>query len=247
MNTQSLVTLILIAVLFVGCTPKVHLVSSQCDNQKTTAESQSDQTIEEMILPYKQQMEKEMNVVIGQFETEMTKAKPESTLGNFVADLTYDRMIEITEEPIDFAIMNYGGMRVPSFPAGNITRGNVFELMPFDNMLVVMDLDGKTVQQLFEAMAANDGWPISKQVRYQIADGKPQNIEINQKPFDINRQYKVAISDYLANGGDKLAFLTDKPRENYELLLRDAIMQYVEAFNNEPIPAILDGRVTTEK
>ncbi len=244
MKKRYLIYLLLLTIA-VGCTPHVHLVSSNCENQKTTAESPTDPSIEEMIQPYKQQMEKEMNVSIGIFESEMTKAKPESTLGNFVADLTYSKVVQETGASVDFAVMNYGGLRVPSIKAGNITRGGVFELMPFDNMLVIMTLDGKTVLQLFEAMANNGGWPVSKQVRYQIKEGKPQNIEINEKPLSLTQTYKVAISDYLANGGDKLSFLKDKPRENYDILLRNAIMEYIEDFKNEPILPVLDGRVTS--
>jgi len=242
MKTRILFGLVLITV-FLGCTPRVYLVSISDDNQKTTAESPADQSVEAMIQPYKIKMEKEMNVVIGVFENEMTKEKPESTLGNFVADLTYNKMTESYEEPIDFAIMNYGGLRVPSIPAGKITKGDVFELMPFDNILVVMTLDGSTVLQIFELMAGHGGWPISKQVRYQIKDGKPQNIEINQQPLSLSKSYRVAISDYLANGGDKLSFLKDKPRESNGLLLREAILQYIEDQGDNPISAPIDGRV----
>lgn len=243
MKAQHLIA-ILFVTLFFSCTPKVHLVSSNCSNQETTGDSPIDNSIEAMILPYKRQMDKEMNVVIGVLGQDMKKEKPESTLGNFVADLTYDKMLEKTSEPIDFAIMNYGGLRVPGIAAGEITRGDVYELMPFDNMLVVMALDGKTVLELFEVMAANEGWPVSKHVRYQIKDGVPQQIEINQKPLNPSQTYKVAISDYLANGGDKLSFLIDKPRETFDLLLRDAIMEHIQDFKNEPITPVVDGRVS---
>lgn len=246
MKNRYLIYLFLL-IIAMGCTPHIHLVSSNCENQKTTAESLPDESIVAMIQPYKLKLEEEMNVTIGVFGEEMTKTKPESSLGNFVADLTYDKVKQKTGASVDFAIMNYGGLRVPSIKAGNITRGGVFELMPFDNMLVVMTLDGNTVLQLFETMANNGGWPVSKHVRYQITDGKPKNIEINEKPISSAQNYKVAISDYLANGGDKLSFLKDKPRESYDILLRDAIMEYIEDFKNEPIQPVLDGRVSIIK
>ena len=57
-------------------------------------------------------------------------------------------------EPVDFAVINYGGMRIPAIPKGPITRGKIFELMPFDNLLVVVRLDVSILTQFINHMAA---------------------------------------------------------------------------------------------
>ncbi|MBL0145080.1 MAG: 5'-nucleotidase C-terminal domain-containing protein [Chitinophagaceae bacterium] len=47
--------------------------------------------------------------------------------------------------------MNYGGIRLPAIPAGNITRGKIFELAPFDNIIVLQKISGKTFQAFFKS------------------------------------------------------------------------------------------------
>ena len=94
-----------------------------------------------MIEPYKSTLDVQMNEVIGTVSQEMTKKKPESTLGNWYADA----MIAGTKKegyPVDFAISNYGGLRVPYISAGPLTRGEIYELCPFDNLLVIVDVPG---------------------------------------------------------------------------------------------------------
>ncbi|MFN8316800.1 MAG: 5'-nucleotidase [Chitinophagales bacterium] len=103
-------------------------------------------------------------------------------------------------------MINLGGIRQPQLPAGNVTLGNIFELMPFDNMIVLLVLDGKTTKQFLDIMAASGGLPISG-VRYTISNETATAISFNGVPFDENKTYTLAISDYLANGGDKLDFL----------------------------------------
>ncbi len=229
--------------LTTSCKTNVHLVQTKVLNQKTTDESTADKEVEAMIQPYRVKMEKEMNVVIGQLGQDIIKEQPESTMGNFVADLVYDMCQKNFDNPIDFAVVNYGGLRVPSMLAGDVTKGSIFELMPFDNMLVVMDLDGPTTLQLFNSMAAYGGWPISDQARFKIVEGAAKEITVGGEAFDIGRNYKVAISDYIANGGDKLSYLKDKPRVNLGLLFRDAILTYVEDQKGKTMMVELDGRV----
>lgn len=229
--------------LVVSCTTNTHLVDTQAVYHKTSQTSPSNSSIEEMIEPYKVKMEEKMNVVIGTLAHDLEKEKPESTLGNFVAEAVFDICQSKFDGTIDFAVVNYGGLRIPSMKEGNITRGHIFELMPFDNMLVVMDLDGETTLELFHQMAGYGGWPISHQATYSIVDGTAENIMINNQGFDQNKRYKVAISDYIANGGDKCFFLEDQPRENLGILFRDALIEYIELKKDKPIEVKTDGRV----
>ena len=115
--------------------------------------------------------------------------------------------------------------------------------MPFDNMLVVLEIDGATVRQIFDIMATNGGWPISKGVTYVIDNERPIDIQIDSKPLSDTQMYKVAMSDYLANGGDKLFFLKDKKRQNLGVLFRDAMLEYIVAQNGEAMDAELEERV----
>lgn len=189
----------------VTCTPRIHYIDAKTTYYKT-AESTADEEIADMVQPYKTRLDAEMNKVIGKTARELLKAKPESPLGNFVADLIYKKGQDYYDKNIDFAIVNYGGLRTPNLPAGDITKGAIFELMPFDNLLVVVEMDTATLRQLFGVMAANGGWPISKGVTYTIEGEQAVDILIHNKPIEKDKTYTVVMSDYLANGGDNLFF-----------------------------------------
>jgi len=225
----------------------MHVSDPQLSSVKIedTANIEPSEEIQSLISPYKKEMEKEMNQVIGACEKDLLKEKPESTLGNWMADLTHKKCEEYYGKPIDFAIMNYGGMRILSLPAGQITKSKIFELMPFENNLVVLNVDAETVEKLFIRMAEYGGWPISHQVRFKIKEGKPIDIQINGKPIDKNKMYKIALTDFVANGGDKCFFFEEKKQELLGLLLRDAILEHVMELNaqGKKVDANLEGRV----
>ncbi|MEM9822394.1 MAG: 5'-nucleotidase [Bacteroidota bacterium] len=198
-----------------------------------------------LIAPYKAQLDADMNTIIGQAASEMNKAQPESTLGNWLADLLYEKTVDYHGKKVDLALVNYGGIRIPSIPQGGISRSRIYELMPFDNAMVLVYLDGATLLQLCDHMASKGGWPISQHLRYEITDGKAAQVELNGKAIQSDQIYVVSLSDYLANGGDSCDFLQDKKRENLEILVRDAILEYVEEKGKAGVvmSAELDGRV----
>lgn len=226
-----------------ACAPRIHYIGAETTYYKTQ-ETTTDERIADMVQPYKVRLDAEMNEVIGTTAKELIKAKPESPLGNLVADLIHKKCEDYYKEAIDFTVVNYGGLRIPALPAGDITKGKIFELMPFDNMLVVVEIDAATVRKLFGIMARNGGWPISKQVSYAINEGEARDILIGGKTIDANKIYKVALSDYLANGGDKLFFLKDKKRQNLGVLFRDAILEYVIEQDGAIMDAEVEGRVS---
>ncbi len=225
-----------------ACRPRIHYIGAETTYMKT-AESAVDEDIADMVEPYKARLDAEMNKVIGKTERELMKAKPESPMGNFVADLIYEKGKDYYDKNIDFAIVNYGGLRIPNLPKGDITKGRIFELMPFDNMLVVVEMDATTLRQLFGVMATNGGWPISKGVNYGIKEGQTVDILIHDSPIEEDKVYKVIMSDYLANGGDKLFFLVDKKRDNLGVLFRDAMLEYIIEQEGATIDAKVEGRV----
>jgi len=232
----------LILINLVACVPRIHYIDTSSEYIKSE-KVYDDKDIADMIAPYKERLDAEMNTVIGSTARELAIAKPESTLGNWLADLIHKKSEDYYESEIDFALVNYGGIRIPSLSVGDITRGKIFELMPFDNMLMVLEIDGATVRQIFGVMATNGGWPISQQVSYVIENELPVDILINNEALDNKKIYKVALSDYLANGGDNLFFLKDKKRRNLGVLFRDAMFEYIVEQNGEAMSATVEGRV----
>ena len=209
---------------------------------KTQAE---DPAITALIAPYHDKVTAQMSEVLGTAPAALTKAPGENPLANFVADLQRQRASAELKQPIALGVMTNGGLRA-GFAAGPVTLGSVFELMPFENELVVLDASGPVVQQLFD-YAAHIKMAVSGATYTVTFDGMPKDIRIGGQPFDVNdaRTYPIAISDYLATGGDNLVFFKTLPSRHTNVLLRTAIADHVRALTKagQPVTARVEGRV----
>jgi 2',3'-cyclic-nucleotide 2'-phosphodiesterase (5'-nucleotidase family) len=202
-----------------------------------------DSAMTAFITPFKEVLDAEMNEIIGQLPEKISMGRPESTLGNWFADIQQRQTEQILKRPVAFSTTNSGGMRIPEIAAGPIRKGTIYELMPFDNQLVAMDMEGTLVQVLLDHIAAGGGWPISSSVRFEInAEEKATQITINGQPLDPNAIYTVGLSDYIANGGSGCDFLVGRPYEAPGVLIREAIINFLKAGGEVPIGK--DGRIS---
>ncbi len=238
---------LLAVVCLTGCAKKYHNVdqAKYQEYRMDTEMTEEDPELLAMIQPYKEELESKMHEVLILSEIDLTKQRPESTLGNFLADLMVERSNKYLSTEVDFGVLNYGGIRKNKLPAGPITLANVYEVMPFDNFLVVVDVKGSTVRTFCDHMAKADGWPVSKELQYEIVDGKARDIRIQGAPLDDDKIYKVALSDYIANGGDYCEFLEACGSISTGVYLRDAIAEYLRNLNEKggKINSVLDQRV----
>lgn len=205
----------------------------------------ADATAEALIAPYRDEVTVKMSEVVGTAPVALGKGAYESPLGNFVVDLQLAQSEPLYGKPIDLSVTTEGGLRVP-LPQGNITTGHIFELMPFENELVVLTLSGKAVQALFDDAAARKIIYIGN-VTYTVSGGKATDIKIKGQPFDPNKTYTLVTSDYLAGGGDNLVMLKNPIKyEKLGLLLRDAIHQHIRQLTaaGKPVTAPAEKRVT---
>jgi 2',3'-cyclic-nucleotide 2'-phosphodiesterase (5'-nucleotidase family) len=196
-----------------------------------TSVEQNDSAVHALLSSYKIQLDSVMNEVVGQTAFALPKEpnKTETLLGNFVADACLakgnSRYKPADGKPGQVCILNNGGLRA-SLPAGNITKGNVFELMPFDNEIVVVTITGARMWDLVKFAAASGGVPIAGMSIGMKPDKTPGTVLVGGVPFDSTKTYKVITSDYLANGGDKMAFLKNPISiEKTGYLIRDAILE----------------------
>lgn len=201
--------------------------------------------LEDIISPYRSSLSEQMNTVIGTAQERLFKQKPESNLGNWVADAVHHQAVQLSRDPVDLSIQNYGGIRIPEITAGDINVGKIYELMPFDNLLVIVEMSGTMTQRFFDHMAADGGWPISKEAKYTLEAERAKNVLIDGKPIDLNGTYRISMPDYIANGGGNCDFLRELPRENTGKLVRDALLEEViqQTKAGEQIYAVVDGRV----
>lgn len=184
-----------------------------------------------------------MNVPIGIADTILYKAQPEGTLGDFMADALL-QAAQLQDSHVEAAILNYGGIRLPYIASGVITVGKIYELMPFDNQLTVIEIPGDTLMRFCDYMALAKGWPVSG-ISFAIKDKKAINILVNGRAIDAGKVYKIATNDYLANGGDYCSFLTQLKRSTTSLLIRDVCIDYVKdlAKQGKNLHPYIDKRV----
>lgn len=212
---------------------------------RITSEIQNNSSTDSLIAPYKLQLENEMNEVLIFSETEFTKSNPEGTLGNLVADISLQSAQKIIQ--VDFCLLNNGGLRT-SLPKGNITKGKIFELMPFENELVIVTLSAQKTIELFNYVANKGGQPIAG-VTMKIKNNKAEEILISNEPINENKIYKVVTTDYLANGGDNMIFFSNPiSMQNLNIKLRDAIIFFLQEKNSksENLKAYTDNRISIE-
>ncbi|HLG33646.1 MAG TPA: 5'-nucleotidase C-terminal domain-containing protein [Bacteroidia bacterium] len=240
----------ILLLLITGC-GSTHVIRSETKViALVTAETAAvDSAVYYMIEPYRIAIAVNMDETIGETEKAMERAQPEGLLGNFVADacMSVAEKYYYPEDnvKIDFCLMNNGGLRAP-LPQGKITRRNIFELMPLENSLTVLTLKGETVEKVLTFVAVKGGMPVSK-IKMQIRDTAAINIEVAGKSFDREKNYRMVTSDYLANGGDGLFFLSAAvKREDLNMKVRDALLEYIGGLTKagKKISAKAEGRIT---
>lgn len=205
-----------------------------------------DTAIEIVIFPYKQVLEKEMTKKLAFSEFAIEKSIPDGPLNRLTADLIFMSAREFLTMndslKLDFALLNYGGLR-NSLPKGEITVGDIYELMPFDNMIGIAELDAKTVKELFDFLAEHeDGHPIAN-ASFDIAQKKAFNILINDEPLDDHRTYLIATNDYLLSGNDGMLFFTRSLKIiNTNIMVRTAFLENIGKINLNLYKNTLENR-----
>jgi 2',3'-cyclic-nucleotide 2'-phosphodiesterase (5'-nucleotidase family) len=140
----------------------------------------ADPAVEALVAPYREEVTVKMSEVVGSAPVALGKGDYESPLGNFVVDLQLAQSEPIYGKPIDLSVTTEGGLRVP-LPEGNITTGHIFELMPFENEMVVLTLSAEAVQQLFDDAAARKIIYIGN-ATYTVADARRRTLKSKASP-----------------------------------------------------------------
>ncbi len=217
---------ILLTVILSACTAHFH-VSEVKSTHYELKSSKNDSIALLNTLPYKLKLDNEMKQVVAYSDSNLTKDGNDLSLGNFacqsVEDYVRTNRNQIAGKHI--IILNRGGLR-NSIPIGEITKGHIFELMPFDNEIVIIKISGEKVMECILSMV-KDKKLISRNLSLTVKEDELSDIKIWGIPFNIKEDYYVVTSDYLAMGGDNCGFF-GKPisYETTSLKLRDAIFNH---------------------
>jgi 2',3'-cyclic-nucleotide 2'-phosphodiesterase (5'-nucleotidase family) len=200
-----------------------------------------DVAMETWLTPYRDTLQREMGIILAKAEGNFIKGLPEGALGNLVCDLVLEYgkfWLDSTKSeklPL-FCMFNNGGLRAP-ISQGNVTVGDVFKLMPFDNELVMVKMSAEKVKELVAFIVKVEGAPIGGA---RIENGK---LYIDNKEY--TEDLWIITSDYLAKGGDKYEFFKNPIRyieTNY--LIRDCLLKQI-ALKKTLVP-LLDQRIKLE-
>lgn len=207
----------------------------------------ANQEIEDFIKPFRERIEEDMNKVLSYAPKDMHKndGELETTIGNLMADLVKSQSEPVykkrTDKSIDICLLNHGGIRAP-IPAGPIKTRTAFNVMPFENSIVVAELTAENIHNMVSYLAkAKRAHPISGLTIKLDKDLNVTEALVNGKAIEDGKTYTVVTSDYLQNGGDRMNFLKDP--ESLEVLdykIRNAMIDYFKTVDT--IPAQLDGR-----
>lgn len=179
-----------------------------------------------MLRPYSDSVNKTMNGIIAQVAVEMKKDLPNSPLGNFLADAYRWAANDLLKQQTDIAFMNHGGVRINRLAAGPLTRGKIYEVMPFDNQLVVLNVKGKILQDYLDDIAASGGGGGISGLSMRIAGKKAVDVTIGGLPIDPTKTYTMVNSDYQVDGGGGFTAFKNLPQQRSGYLQRDAIIEY---------------------
>ena len=205
------------------------------------------QGAQDVLKPYRAAVDSLMLPVLGQSEMPMRAARPESALSNFVADVLRQGASAVCKRA-DVGLCNMGGLR-STMPQGDVTRGDVLEIAPFENHLSVLALSGESLLRLFEQIAAVGGEGISGARLVITADGQLLQAEVGGAPVNPKGIYVVATLDYLAEGNDKMYALKEAlNRKDTKVAIRDMIMDSIRqtAAQGQKISARVEGRIVVQ-
>jgi 2',3'-cyclic-nucleotide 2'-phosphodiesterase (5'-nucleotidase family) len=231
----------------ISCGSHYKLVKSNRAEYKMNNERTVDSSLIKTYLPYKIKMEQEMNMVIGHSEVLMSKNDkvPENLLRNFFSDALLHEALKY-DPAVDFAMPSTnGGLRV-DIPKGEVKMANIFEVMPFENEMVIFTLAPSDVKNLLNFIAKTGGQPVAA-LRMKIVNDQPTEVMINGKPYDPTKNYKILTSDYVAEGGDNVqSFKNPIEKKIVGVRMRDALVTYIKENDaaGKTINPKLDGRIT---
>ena len=215
------------------------------------SENRESSEISKFIQPYKEHIDKDLSTVLAIApETIDKNGVWQTPMGNLFSTVVYEKGNPIFKKrenkSIDIILLNHGGIRT-IIPKGNVTARAAFEIMPFENSLVVIELKGEQIEDLLNYFIAEKKPHPLYGMTFTIGkNNEAKDILIQGKSFDKNSSYFVGTNDYLANGGDNMIFFK-KGIQKYDLdyKLRNILIDYFT--DVETVPLLTDQRITVEK
>ncbi len=227
-------------------------VNTKASQSQIDSSVKDDPAVEKMLATYSEKV-RALNVVLGTLDGKLRKESlGAGTLGNFVTDGMLAEARRKSGKNIALAIVNAGGLRKNEIAAGQLKASDVFELLPFENAVITLDMTGVQLRKLVQigTRDAQSGARVkyrwNEQNRTEFISARLIDANGTEREIDPNAVYTVVTIDYLykLNSGSYAVLQEGK---NYTLVnatLRDAMIDYVksETTAGRTIRAKLDDR-----
>lgn len=222
MSNHSLYTFAISLILF-SCYSgnKTNAMSNVVDTKMDSAQN----TYKKTKPIYLIESDSEKAKVIGVSEAPISKAQPESTMGNLITDAMLEKAQQINSKTA-IAILNYNSIKLAYLSPGNITQGDIQEMLPFKNKMILLEIPGTVLQEFCDHIAKNKGWPISG-ISFAIKDDKAINILVNNKPINDHILYLTAVPNFLTYGGNHCEFLRPLIKKWTDIYIRDLLIEHI--------------------
>ncbi len=240
---------VIVTIIFLAsCKEKaVSITQIAASQMAIDASYQSADSLENFIAPYRERMGQVMDSTLAYAPKTLTKEDGglNTSAGNLMADIILEQSNPVfhsrTGQNVDFVVMNHGGIRAP-ISKGKVTTRTAFEVMPFENNITVVELSGSAVRELvYFLINAKRPHPIGGLQIVLDKSGDLESISIQGEPFDEDRNYFVATSNYLVQGGDNMGFFKDGLSfTEIDYLIRNAMIDYFK--KADTLKATVDDR-----
>lgn len=252
MKTSQLFIGLSLAILISCKNDKVEVSDVSAERIPINEQIQGDTAIQNYIKPYKEHLNNTLDSALIYNPSLLNKRDGElnTAIGNFMADAVMEQVNPVfksrTGKNIDFVLLNKGGIRA-ELPKGNLTTRNAYELMPFENEIVIAELSGKKVKEMLDYLSeAKSAHPVSGIKLTADKDYKIIDARINGEKIDENKTYFVATSDYLQQGGDNMNFFKDPVNLfGADYKLRNTIIDYFKKYDT--LKTKIDDRYTRQQ
>ena len=212
------------------------------------------QQIDSFVKPYREHIDRDLDSILAYCPETLDKSKSlggwQTTIGNLMADVTFDaadKMLMARENRhVDICLLNHGGIR-SIIAKGNVTARTAFEIMPFENSMVVVALKSEQLVEIANYIAKEKKpHPLAGMQIILGKDGTVKALSVHDRPVEAGKIYNVATSDYLSSGGDNMEFFK-KGIATYDLdyKLRNVFIDYFKKVDT--LPVIKTERIIQEK
>jgi 2',3'-cyclic-nucleotide 2'-phosphodiesterase (5'-nucleotidase family) len=232
-------------------------IRAQATEREINDSIPADKSVEAVVAPYSAKVH-ELDAPIGKLAGDLKKTgMGAGSLGNFVADALRARAEVKLGQPVLLAITNGGGLRKNEISAGSLSAMDIYELLPFENALVALDLTGEQLIRFLKVIVSHRDAQSGARIVYRTNEkreselvGVGLGVPGAWKDVDPRATYTIVTIDYLVNrGGDYSVLKEAKNVRPLGVTMRDAVLDYVKAETaaGRPVKALLDGRFSSEK